>query len=265
MLGLAFLWRTWKERQRLSVELTRLSETREELQGSVTALRAEEQRLSTSNTELSSNVDQLERANSELAQTNERLLQTETEFRANVTQMRAQNIALTAETGKLRESISVMTVQNDQLLETTNKLRGVLKIAGQSSQNIVEVEKKLFSAIDDLAQLNQSMKRNNLEQRRRQLRDIFMKFDVNFESKIKDPKQVRRMIAYVRAVYDDKMEKLDDLLNFAAESSSPEAGGRTIDVDGGLQWDVFEATLLRDAFWQQAPLPEEHHLHAQPS
>ena len=65
-----------------------------------------------------------------------------------------------------------MTVQNDQLLETTNKLRGVLKIAGQSSQNIVEVEKKLFSAIDDLAQLNQSMKRNNLEQRRRQLRFV---------------------------------------------------------------------------------------------
>ena len=35
------------------------------------------------------------------------------------------------------------------------------------------------------------MKRNNLEQRRRQLRDIFMKFDVDFESKIQDPTQVR--------------------------------------------------------------------------
>lgn len=83
MLGIGLLWRTWKERQRLSSELTRLSATRytaphvrgppasaiaelrgarhrEELQCSVTALRVEEQRLSTSNGELSTNVAQLQ-------------------------------------------------------------------------------------------------------------------------------------------------------------------------------------------------------------
>ena len=54
-----------------------------------------------------------------------------------------------------------------------------------------QVEKKLFTAVDELSELNDSMKRNNLEQRRRQLRDIFMKFDVDFESKIQDPTQVR--------------------------------------------------------------------------
>lgn len=77
-----------------------------------------------------------------------------------------------------------------------------------------------------------------------------MKFDVSFDSTIKEPEQVRtcsapqrraaalagptrralqvrRMIEYVRSVYDHKMEKLDDLLKFAASSPGGQRALRT--------------------------------------
>ena len=123
-------------------------------------------------------------------------------------------------------------MQNDSLLNTTDKLREVLRIAGEGNDDLKVVERKLFDAVDDLALLNRQLKQNNLEQRRRQLRDIFMKFDVDFESKITDQTKLRHMLSYVHSVYDAKMEALDCL-----------------GAGGTLAWAEFEEALLKDNFW----------------
>jgi cell division protein FtsL len=220
ILGVGLLWRAWRERQLLSSELAALSLTRQRLQNSVSELCLEEERMRRANTQLEGNLGVL----------------------------RVQNDQLASETTDLKSSVAAMTAQNRDLLQTTNKLRGVLKIAGDSSETIVAVERKLFRAVDELDSLNVQMQANILEQRRRQLRDIFMKFDVDFESKISDKRQLGRMMAYVRAVYHAKMEKLDECLR---------------DSSGVLRWDDFEAALLRDNFWSEHPTPHEAHLHGE--
>ena len=55
-------------------------------------------------------------------------------------------------------------------------------------------------------------------------------------------RQVRRMIEYVRSVYDHKMEKLDDLLKFAA--SSP-GGQRALRTSGGQRVSLSSNRLTR--------------------
>ena len=131
-----------------------------------------------------------------------------------------------------KENLALLTVQNDSLLNTTDKLREVLRIAGEGNDDLKVVERKLFNAVDDLALLNRQLNQNNLEQRRRQLRDIFMKFDVDFESKITDQTKLRHMLSYVHSVYDAKMEALDCL-----------------GAGGTLAWAEFEEALLKDNFW----------------
>ena len=245
VVGVGFLWRAWRERQLLSSELAALQTTRLQLQNNVAELRGETARLHATYTELAGSVDELRASNAQLMEIEHGL--------------KRENESLNVNVETLKASIGDMTIQNEDLLRTTGQLRSVLKIAGESSENIAAVERKLFSAVDDLGMLNQQMQANILEQRRRQLRDIFMKFDVDFESKISDQRQIQRMSAYVKAVYHAKMEKLEDCLRPAND----DAGGEQGKVE--LRWEDFEAALLRDNFWGEHPMPHEHHLHTLPN
>lgn len=239
IIGIVLLWRSWRERQLLARELNALSDTRKELQGSVQSLQQEEGRLRAANLTL-------EKHCAEMAQTNNKLVETEANLRGSVSNLEHQNGELSKSMALEREALAQLTEQNEQLFKTTDKLRTVVKIVGDNNDDLRAVERKLFSAVDELAELNAQMKENNLEQRRRQLRDIFMKFDVDFESKISDERQLRHMTQYVKSVYDAKMESLNLCLG----------------DDGTLAWEDFEAALLKDNFWNGEHLPHERHLHA---
>ena len=69
VLAILFLWRSWRERQLLALELKELSRTRVQLQSSVSALQEEEGRLRSANDTLDRNCQQLSSSNSELLQT----------------------------------------------------------------------------------------------------------------------------------------------------------------------------------------------------
>jgi hypothetical protein len=244
IIGIVFLWRSWRERQLLATELSALTDTRKELQGSVETLQQEEGRLRAANTTLEKNCTQM-------AQTNSKLVETEASLRNSVGDLEGQNRELSVSMALEKEALAQLTAQNEQLFKTTNQLRKVVQIVGDNNDDLRVVEHKLFSAVDELADLNTQMKENNLEQRRRQLRDIFMKFDVDFESKISDERQLRHMTQYVKSVYDAKMESLN----------------LSLGEDGTLAWEDFEAALLKDNFWNREHLPHESHLHrsAKPS
>ena len=239
IIGIVLLWRSWRERQLLARELNALSDTRKELQGSVQTLQQEEGRLRAANSTLENHC-------TEMAQTNNKLVETEANLRGSVANLEHQNGELSKSMALEREALAQLTEQNEQLFKTTDKLRTVVKIVGDNNDDLHAVERKLFSAVDELAELNAQMKENNLEQRRRQLRDIFMKFDVDFESKISDERQLRHMAQYVKSVYDAKMESLNLCLG----------------DDGTLAWEDFEAALLKDNFWNKEHLPHERHFHA---
>ena len=238
IIGIVLLWRSWRERQLLASELHALTDTRKELQGSVQTLQEEEGRLRAANTTLEKNC-------AEMADTNAKLVATEAGLRGSVNNLEQQNHELSKSMALEKEALAQLTEQNEQLFKTTNKLRTVVKIVGDSNDDLRAVEQKLFSAVDELADLNAQMKENNLEQRRRQLRDIFMEFDVDFESKISGERQLRHMTQYVKSVYDAKMESLNLCLG----------------DDGTLAWEDFEAALLKDNFWNGEHLPHESHLH----
>ena len=238
IIGIVLLWRSWRERQLLASELHALTDTRKELQGSVQTLQEEEGRLRAANTTLEKNC-------AEMADTNAKLVATEAGLRGSVNILEQQNHELSKSMALEKEALVQLTEQNEQLFKTTDKLWTVVNIVGDNNDDLRAVEHKLFSAVDELADLNAQMKENNLEQRRRQLRDIFMKFDVDFESKISDERQLRHMTQYVKSVYDAKMESLNLCLG----------------DDGTLAWEDFEAALLKDNFWNGEHLPHESHLH----
>ncbi len=83
VLAILFLWRSWRERQLLALELKELSRTRVQLQSSVSALQEEEGRLRSANDTLDRNCQQLSSSNSEL-------LQTESLLRSSVDELREQ-------------------------------------------------------------------------------------------------------------------------------------------------------------------------------
>ena len=87
VLAILFLWRSWRERQLLALELKELSRTRVQLQSSVSALQEEEGRLRSANDTLDRNCQQLSSSNSEL-------LQTESLLRSSVDELREQNTDL---------------------------------------------------------------------------------------------------------------------------------------------------------------------------
>ena len=114
------------------------------------------------------------------------------------------------------------------------KLRGVLQLAGDQVSNLEQVETKLFSAVDQI-------QRNNTEQRKRQLRDIFMKFDVDIDMAVSNEDGTRKteqLKRYISAVYDKKMDKLK------------------LDLDG--DWEEYMEVLMADNFWhEEAPIAHD--------
>lgn len=185
---------------------------------------------------------ELQQQADELAVRNETLKKAEAELQATVAKHEDVLKKGVSMVKKLNESkrqlggeVQTLTQQNEDLCQTTAKLRNVLKIAGEHVGNAEELEKKLFQAVDDLSEVSRRMKRNNLEQRKRQLRDIFLKFDVDLErpGEIHNEEQVKRMKNYVQAVYSAKMEKLR----------------LDLDGDGVVSWEEFEAVLMKDSFW----------------
>jgi len=137
---------------------------------------------------------------------------------------------------ELDGQVRKLETQKQELEKVSGKLRGVLQLAGDHVTSLEDVESKLFTAVDDI-------KKNNEEQRRRQLRDIFMKFDVDIDGEVSSDgkdgstEQLDRLKRYIAAVYNKKMEKLHLDLN----------------GDGQVSWDEYVQVLMADNFWHDEP------------
>jgi len=154
----------------------------------------------------------------------------------------------------LKTNVVSLEQKAEELKHIAKKLEGVLDQIGNEVEDLDDVQGKLFCTVQEFTA-------NNLEQRTRQLRDIWEEFldaetlygdDPN---KNADPNAIKALQKFVSTVYDTKMCQLENELKAATLD----------DGEVALTWEQFENVLARDNFWHSEPpvegealLPSSH-------
>lgn len=173
----------------------------------------------------------LQKENSKLEESNKKLEKNVKELKDNVKSLHDEVTGLGETKVKLENNVTELEQKAIELDHIAEKLNGVLAVIGNEVENLEEVEEKIFGTVKEIES-------NNHEQRRRQLRDIFDKFNVDYEDeKITKPEQIESLKNFLSSVYSAKMQQLE----------------LDLDADGEVTWDEFVEVLARDNFWHSEP------------
>jgi len=181
--------------------------------------------------------------NERLHELNDELADNQDELEREVKQLKEEVGRVTATRAALDKEVAELAKRNAELSQTRRKFEGMLKLTENSAESLEKIENALF---ENLETIQESTK----EEKRTQMRDIFMAFDMDIDGDgltdgvidISDEQSMKKMRGYLASVKNVYREKMDEL-NF------------DLNGDGQVTWEEFCEVMSRDNFW--ADLAEE--------